>query len=43
MKFGLFYETFVPADEPGAEARILRELVDRIRAPIRPPSPLYLT
>ena len=30
MKFGLFYETFVPAGDPAAEARILRELVDEI-------------
>ena len=30
MKFGLFYEAFVPAGEAGAEARILRELVEQI-------------
>jgi alkanesulfonate monooxygenase SsuD/methylene tetrahydromethanopterin reductase-like flavin-dependent oxidoreductase (luciferase family) len=30
MKFGLFYEIFVPVDEPAAETRILRELVDQI-------------
>jgi alkanesulfonate monooxygenase SsuD/methylene tetrahydromethanopterin reductase-like flavin-dependent oxidoreductase (luciferase family) len=30
VKFGLFYETFVPAGDGGAEARILRELVDQI-------------
>jgi len=32
VKFGLFYETFVPPGDPGAEARILRELVDQIVA-----------
>jgi alkanesulfonate monooxygenase SsuD/methylene tetrahydromethanopterin reductase-like flavin-dependent oxidoreductase (luciferase family) len=30
VKFGLFYELFVPPSDPGAEARILRELVDQI-------------
>jgi len=30
VKFGLFYETFVPPGDPGAEARILRELTDQI-------------
>ena len=30
MKFGLFYEMFVPPDEPGAEAAIVRQTVDQI-------------
>jgi alkanesulfonate monooxygenase SsuD/methylene tetrahydromethanopterin reductase-like flavin-dependent oxidoreductase (luciferase family) len=30
MKFGIFYEMFVPEDEPGAEARIIRNTVDQI-------------
>lgn len=30
MKFGLFYEMFVPSDDPGAEARIIRQTVDQI-------------
>lgn len=30
MKFGLFYEMFVPSGEAGAEARITRETVDQI-------------
>jgi alkanesulfonate monooxygenase SsuD/methylene tetrahydromethanopterin reductase-like flavin-dependent oxidoreductase (luciferase family) len=30
VKFGIFYEMFVPPDEPDAEARIIRETVDQI-------------
>lgn len=30
MKFGLFYEMFVPPEEPGAEASIVRQTVDQI-------------
>ena len=30
MKFGIFYEMFVPPGEEGAEARIIRETVDQI-------------
>ena len=30
MKFGLFYEMFVPLDEPGAEQTIVRHTVDQI-------------
>ena len=30
MKFGLFYEMFVPPEDPGAEARIVRQTVDQI-------------
>jgi alkanesulfonate monooxygenase SsuD/methylene tetrahydromethanopterin reductase-like flavin-dependent oxidoreductase (luciferase family) len=30
MKFGLFYEMFVPPDEPGIEAQIVRQTVDQI-------------
>lgn len=30
MKFGLFYEMFVPPNEPGAEAAIVRQTVDQI-------------
>jgi alkanesulfonate monooxygenase SsuD/methylene tetrahydromethanopterin reductase-like flavin-dependent oxidoreductase (luciferase family) len=30
MKFGIFYEMYVPAGEAGAEARIIRQTVDQI-------------
>jgi alkanesulfonate monooxygenase SsuD/methylene tetrahydromethanopterin reductase-like flavin-dependent oxidoreductase (luciferase family) len=30
MKFGMFYEMFVPPGEPGAEAKIVRQTVDQI-------------
>ena len=30
MKFGIFYEMFVPPNEPGAEAEIIRHTVDQI-------------
>ena len=30
MKFGIFYEMFVPPSEADAEARIIRETVDQI-------------
>lgn len=30
MKFGIFYEMFVPPNKPGAEAEIIRHTVDQI-------------